>query len=54
MGRRNKFSLNARKIIGLILAVVGAYILIDMVPSYLWWMFLGFGLLVSGWLLFNS
>lgn len=53
MGRRRKKGFIGQKIIGIVLALAGAFILIDIIPIYVWWLLLALGLIVGGWLLFN-
>ncbi|EEG77195.1 hypothetical protein [Dethiobacter alkaliphilus] len=42
-----------RKVAGLVLAVAGIAIVIDSLPTYLWILLLGFGLIWAGWLMFR-
>lgn len=54
MGRRRKTGLGGHRILGILLALGGAFILVDLLPLYVWWLVLAVGLIVVGWLLFNS
>lgn len=54
MGRRRRTGIGGQKILGIVLALAGAFILIDMLPVYVWWLILGLGLIIVGWVLFNT
>ena len=42
-----------RKIAGLALAVAGIAIVIDSLPTFVWILILGFGLIWAGWVMFR-
>ena len=54
MPRRGKGGIGLKKLIGIALAVIGVFIIIDLLPMYIWRLLLGLGLMFMGWILFNS
>ncbi|SES74077.1 hypothetical protein [Anaerobranca gottschalkii] len=54
MGRRRKRGGNGRKILGILFALIGVYILVSTLPIYVWWIVIGLVFIIVGWLLFNA
>lgn len=54
MGRRRKRGGSGGKIIGILFALIGVYLLVSTLPIYVWKIFIGLVLIVVGWLLFNA
>ncbi|WDV47647.1 hypothetical protein PV797_08165 [Clostridiaceae bacterium M8S5] len=52
-GRKLRISKNMKHIIGIVLGVVGAIIIIQVVPMSIWFFLLGILLLALAWALFN-